>query len=275
VDHLFTRCLAGAGATVTVTALAVTPAAHASQPWRAPVDAPVSRAFDFGANPFKPGQHRGVDFAARAGATVRAACGGRVLVAGRVGTSGRVVTIRCGPWRATHLPLATVSVRTGTTIRRGTEIGTLAPSAAHAGLHLGARRDGSPFGYTDPLGLIGHDPPTPPLVTVRRIPRGAAPRPAPVPARAPHVAPSRPPVPARAPVASSPRVATPSGAPPAGTPSRPAPPAPAAQGSIPLAPWPAWAGLAALLAGTLGTGLRVRARTRRAPVATATAQEVP
>jgi hypothetical protein len=252
VDHLFTRCLAGAGATVTVTALAVTPAAHASQPWRAPVDAPVSRAFDFGANPFKPGQHRGVDFA-----------------------SGRVVTIRCGPWRATHLPLATVSVRTGTTIRRGTEIGTLAPSAAHAGLHLGARRDGSPFGYTDPLGLIGHDPPTPPLVTVRRIPRGAAPRPAPVPARAPHVAPSRPPVPARAPVASSPRVATPSGAPPAGTPSRPAPPAPAAQGSIPLAPWPAWAGLAALLAGTLGTGLRVRARTRRAPVATATAQEVP
>ena len=150
------------------------------------------------------------------------------------------------------MPLATVTVREGQTIRRGAAIGTLAPSADHAGLHLGARRDGSRFGYTDPLRLIGRDPLTPapvPIRTGRRPPRAV-----------PALRPSPPKVVLRS---SPPRAGRPS--------SRPA----AAPGSSPVAPWPAWAGLAALLAGAVGTGVRVRGRTRHVRAPQATAQEVP
>src|SRR5215207_9802987 len=62
-----------------------------------PVEGPVAREFAYGPDLFRPGLHRGADFAASPGATVRAACTGRVAWA-----AGGVVTLRCGPWRVTH-----------------------------------------------------------------------------------------------------------------------------------------------------------------------------
>ena len=133
----------------------------------APVAGDVTRDFDPG-RPFEAGHHRGVDLAAAPGTPVRAACGGRVAFAGRIGTSG-VVTVVCGPWRVTHMPLADVAVRAGT-VSRGATIGTVAASSDHAGLHLGVRRDGTRFGYVDPLRLP-RDPTRP--VPLGRAPRGA------------------------------------------------------------------------------------------------------
>jgi hypothetical protein len=209
---------------------AVAAPAAAAAPWRAPVDGPVTRPFRVGGDPFAPGLHRGSDFAAAPGTTVHAACGGRVVVAGRVGTNGRLVTIRCGRWRATHMPLATIAVRAGTSVRRGAELGTVAPSADHEGLHLGARREGARFEYVDPLDLIGADPAPPPPVplTTRKV-RTIRLRPALAPQRLALRSP---------PAHASPETA---GA---------------------LAPWPAWAGLVALLGGAVGTSVRVGVRAR-------------
>ena len=190
----------------------------------APVTGSVERGFDPG-RPFEAGRHRGVDLAAPPGTPVRAACGGPVAFAGRIGGAG-IVTLRCGPWRVTHMPLATVAARRFA--RRGAVIGTVARSAEHEGVHLGVRRDGTRFGYADPLRFMAQ----------RAPPLGPAPRPSsrrPVP---------RPPRAVRAPrpVRSPPRLVRGPG-----------------PGSAPVAPWPAWAGLALVLAGA---GLRVRARRR-------------
>ena len=236
----------------------------ARERWVAPVAGEVARGFDLGANPFEGGRHRGADFAAQPGAVVRAACAGPVLVAGRVGTSGRVVTVRCGPWRVSHLPLAQVTVDPGAVVARGARIGTAAASARHAGLHLGVRREGDRFGYADPLRFIVRDRlPPPPLGG--RPPRAGRPRARPLQAPRP------------LPAGSSP-VPAPAGAPG----SRPVPATPAAAGSSPvpartgagLAPWPAWAGLALLLLGAVGAGVRWRPRARRASAPQARAQEV-
>jgi murein DD-endopeptidase MepM/ murein hydrolase activator NlpD len=189
----------------------------------APVTGSVERGFDAG-RPFEAGRHRGVDLAAPPGSKVRAACGGPVVFAGRIGGAG-IVTLRCGRWRVTHMPLATIAARG--IVRQGAVLGTVARSREHAGLHLGVRRDGTRFGYADPLRFMARRPP----------PLGPAPRPARPPPR------SIPPIRVR-----------PSAAP------RPA--------SLPFAPWPAWAGLALVLAGA---GVRVRARRRACsnPVAAA------
>src|SRR6185312_1685484 len=133
---------------LTVVVFLTSPAAAAAG-WRSPVAGPVGRAFDLGSNPYAGGHHRGVDLLAPPGSPVRAACAGRVVVAGRVGLSGGVVTVRCGPWRVSVMPLATVFVRRGAMVAAGTRLGTLARSRAHAGLHLGVRRDGTRFGYVD------------------------------------------------------------------------------------------------------------------------------
>jgi hypothetical protein len=206
----------------------------------APVHGDVTRGFDPG-RPYEGGRHRGVDLAAAPGTPVRAACGGPVVYAGRIGGTG-IVTVGCGPWRVTHMPLATIAARGR--VARGAAIGTVGASALHDGLHLGVRRDGTRFGYVDPLRFLT---PTD-TVPLGRGPRGARPArrgPPPRPARAPRAARRGPPprvVPAARPRLAGPRAD-----------SRPA--------SSPLAPWPAWAGLALVLAGT-GVSFRVRARVR-------------
>lgn len=194
-------------------------ACSAGAAWRPPVGGAVARGFDVGANPFEGGRHRGVDLAAAPGAAVRAPCRGRVVVAGRVGLSGGVVTVLCGRWRVSLLPLASVWVRRGSVVGPGTRVGTLARSRAHAGVHLGVRRDGTRFGYVDPLRFLRPSrPPAPIVVGARRAPRAAPPSRVAAPAR-----------PAAAPVAG-------------------------------LAPWPAWVGLALVLAGVRWRGRRRAAR---------------
>jgi murein DD-endopeptidase MepM/ murein hydrolase activator NlpD len=198
--------------------------------WQAPVPGAVTRGFEPGP-PFEGAHHRGVDLAAPPGSVVRAACGGPVMVARRVGSSGRVVTVRCGPWRVSVLPLAQVAVREGATVARGARLGTAAAGQDHAGLHLGVRREGRRFGYADPLRFLGTEPLAPPPLG---SPPGAR--------RSPH----------------GPRA----GGPPA---VRPKPiPAGSNPAGPPLAPWPAWLGLALLLAGAAGAGVRRAAPRSRA-----------
>jgi len=242
-----------AGFAVTVALLAgASPAAAAE--WAAPVGGAVTRGFDLGPDPFEGGRHRGADFAALPGTAARAACDGRVLVAGRVGANGRVVTLRCGRWRVTHLPLADVAVRPGAVVDRGTRIGTVSRSRQHDGIHLGVRREGARFGYADPLRFLARDRPPPPLGAVP--PRGTRP---------PLLPPGRPapePRPVRLPVTPEARVV--------GAGSSPVRPG----GAGGLAPWPAWAGLALLLAGAIGAGAGWWPRRRACALPHAPAQEV-
>ncbi len=160
-----------------------------------------------------------------------AACSGRVVWAGR-----DVVTVRCGSYRVTHLPLQSVAVASGARVRAGVRIGTLARGRDHAGLHVGVRRAGDRFGYVDPVPLLAEPPPGVP----------AAPR-----------------------VAPRPRTALPRAAPPAAVPLGERPPlaGPAPAAVRVLAPWPAWLGLAVLLAGAVGGGVRIGLRRRRATAA--------
>lgn len=234
----------------------------------APVPGPVARVFEYGPDPFRAGQHRGVDLAARPGDVVRAACSGRVATARM-----RVVTLRCGPWRVTHLPLAAISVRAGARVRAGEPVGRLGSTPGHTGLHLGVRRATDPFGYVDPIPLIHGT--RPPLAPARRIPRTGprptTPRPATppaaaLPAAASHSAALRP---------AAPPVAAPHPAAPVAVP-QPAPLRAAPEGRVRvfaparargLAPWSAWVGLSLLLLGAVGGGVRIRARRRLAPLA--------
>src|SRR4051794_5926743 len=157
-------------------------AAGARERWTAPVPGPVTRAFDFDGRPFATGEHRGVDLAASPGELVRATCTGRVAVARRVGSAGRLVTLRCGPWRVTHLPLAAIGVRQGALVGRGEPIGTAGRAEGHEGLHLGVRREGESSGYVDPLHLLGRMPQRPPPAgpgrRASRRPRGPGSSPA-------------------------------------------------------------------------------------------------
>jgi murein DD-endopeptidase MepM/ murein hydrolase activator NlpD len=242
--------------------------------WAWPVRGAVLRAFFFDpADPFRRGRRRGVDIAAPAGAPVRAACGGRVVTA----RPGWVVTLRCGPWRVTHLPMAAVAVRVGDHVAAGRRLGTLGARRGRRGLHLGVRLAGDRFGYVDPLAFLPPDRPPRlgplPPGTIARRPHPAL-RPAPPPLRAV----PQPPRPAPPPLGAAP---PPLGAAPpplraAPPPLRPAPPplraaprppAPVRRVRVPggggLAPWPAWAGLACALCGALGGGVRWRVRARR------------
>ena len=149
-----------------------------------PVPGPIARDFEYAGDPFARGHHRGADLQAPPGAQVRAACGGRVAFAGRAGASGRTVTIRCGPWSVTHLPLRELAVRAGERVAPGATIGTAATSKDHEGLHLGVRRTADPRGYVDPAPLLRtpprHAPPAAPR-TITRRPTPSPPHPAPLP----------------------------------------------------------------------------------------------
>jgi len=228
-----------------------------------PVPGEVARAFAYAGDPFARGHHRGVDLAAAPGEPVRAACSGRVTFAAGAGANGRAVTIRCGAWSVTHLPLRHIAVRAGDTVVAGAPLGAAGASARHtAGLHLGVRRASESLGYVDPAPLLGTErqppPPAagPPPRTVPRRPVPPPPHPAPLPSRS---------EPAARPTGSRPAPA-PAPRPGSSPAARPAPPG--------LAPWPVWAGLALLLSGAIGAGTVRAARRRRAPLPRAVAREV-
>jgi hypothetical protein len=231
-----------------------------------PVPGDVARGFAYAGDLFAAGHHRGVDLATRPGERVRAACGGRVLFAGGAGANGRAVTIRCGRFNVTHLPLATLTTEAGATLPPGAPIGTAARARGHEGLHLGVRRATDPLGYIDPAPLLR----TPHRPAPPAAPRSSPQRPAPPPPH-PEPLPSMPAAPAPLPraerlprAAPLPHAPLPRAAPvPHALLPRAAPPQAARPGSSPpLAPWPAWAGLALLLSGAAGSR-SVRARRRR------------
>jgi murein DD-endopeptidase MepM/ murein hydrolase activator NlpD len=263
--RLLAARLLAAALLVCAAAGAAPPAAAASGHWQQPVPGPVTRAFEYSGEPFAAGRHRGADFAARSGAPVRSACAGRVVFAGTAGSNGPTVSVRCGVWRVAYLPLRTLALRRGARVGRGTLLGTAAGSGRHGGLHVGVRREGSRWGYVDPLrffGAAGQLPLAPPPRPVRPPPAGrplpaAPPRPRPTPLHRPvEVSRSDP---LRRPVAAL-----------APDPARTNPlhrpveaPARGPQSPVEEAPWPAWAGLAPVIAGACGAGLARRRRAHR------------
>ena len=214
------------------------PAAAAAAPerWRWPLHGDVVGAFRYApGHPFAAGARRGIDIAAPRGATVRAACPGRVTFAGPVpGGRGLGVSVRCGGLVATHLGLGRLAVRRGARVAAGAPLGVV---GAAGRLRLGARRRSARFGYVDPLGLLGAGPP----------PMGRGPGPSPL-GRAP-----------RGPLA--PRLAPPPGQ-LAPRPARAE--ANAAASRAPGVPGLAWGGLVLLAAGLPLGGLMHRRRRRRA-----------
>jgi hypothetical protein len=214
----------------------------------------------------------------------RAGAGGSSGAArGGAGGAG-VVTLRCGRWRVTALPLASIAVRPGEHVRAGTAIGRVGTMAGHTGLHLGVRRADDRFAYVDPLPLLAA-PSRPPVGALpREGPRGARPAAEPArddatPSRASPAATGGDLAPSRASPAAiggelassrparsraAPRAAEPGGR-AAGNEDRFA--RPRAEVRVPaggLAPWPAWVGLALLGLGGVGGGVRIRVRRARA-----------
>lgn len=127
--------------------------------WTWPVDGPVLRPFVLGDDPYAGGQHRGIDVAAAAAATVRAPVGGTVSFAGAVPGGGLTITIGTADgYSVTLLHLGTISVRRSATVAEGTGLGTVGPTGdpehAEPYVHLGVRVATDPNGYVDPLGLL-------------------------------------------------------------------------------------------------------------------------
>jgi Peptidase family M23 len=154
--------------------------------WRWPLRGRVVGAFRLTPQaPFARGQRRGIDVAAAPGATVRAACPGRVTFAGPLPHAGLAVTVRCGSLVATYLRLGELAVLRGARAAVGQRLGAL----GHNGrLRLGARRAGDRRGYVDPLDLLREPTPTAPP-TLGPAPRPRLPRPAPIPPARPRSAP--------------------------------------------------------------------------------------
>ena len=111
-----------------------------------PVPGQVLARFDAPSR-YGPG-HRGVDLAAPLGSPVHAAAAGRVTFAGRV-VGAAWVTVDHGALRTTVGPLATVQVRRGDRVGRGTVLGSSGRAHGRAAVHWSARRGDT---YVDPLG---------------------------------------------------------------------------------------------------------------------------
>ncbi|MFJ9620223.1 murein hydrolase activator EnvC family protein [Streptomyces sp. NPDC101181] len=116
----------------------------------------VLRGWEPPAGPYGPG-HRGADLAARPGASVLAAAGGRVSFAGRVAGRGVLAIEVEGsgspPLRTTYEPVRAV-VERGDRVRAGQPVAVLEDGPFHcpAGcLHWGLRRGDA---YLDPLSLL-------------------------------------------------------------------------------------------------------------------------
>ena len=104
---------------VLVASAVVTPVAGAqAEEWIPPVDGSVVRAFVAPIAEYAAG-HRGIDFAAAPGATVRASNDGTVSFAGTVAGALHVVVAHEGGIRTSYSFLSSVDVRAGQQVGRG------------------------------------------------------------------------------------------------------------------------------------------------------------
>ncbi|MEA2295794.1 MAG: hypothetical protein QOE86_3433 [Solirubrobacteraceae bacterium] len=143
-----------------------------------PVDAPIARPFAYAGSPFARGLHRGIDVAAPPGTPVEAPCAGVVAYAGP-----HALTLRCGRYRVTLLPVRAVRARQGDAVVAGARVAQVGATASHPGLHLGVRAASDAFGYVDPAPLLAHSPSMPlgpaPAPRTPRLPARPDPRPVP------------------------------------------------------------------------------------------------
>jgi Peptidase family M23 len=149
--------------------------------WTWPVDGPVLRPFNLGADPYAGGQHRGVDIGATLGSQVVAPSEGTVSFAGTVAANGRCITIRTPDgYSVTLVQLGGLGVAKGDAITEGASVGTVGPSGepgiSQPHVHLGIRLTADPNGYLDPLALL------PPRATPEPEPAPSAPETEPLPA---------------------------------------------------------------------------------------------
>ncbi len=133
-------------ALATLSLLAPSGVVHAAPCWPPPVSAPVADPFRGPACAWCPG-NRGIEFATRPGAVVRAVATGRVTFAGSV-TGTIYVVVRHGDGRRiTYGNLESESYDVGDLVVRGQSVGRAA-GAFHLGLRDGDR-------YVDPGPYLG------------------------------------------------------------------------------------------------------------------------
>jgi murein DD-endopeptidase MepM/ murein hydrolase activator NlpD len=135
-----------------------------------PVTAPVVDPFREPACTWCPG-NRGLQYAAAAGAAVRAAGAGTVSFSGVVaGTRYVVVELAASGLRVTYGGLAETHLATGDAVPAGAVVGTV----GGVGLHLGLRRGEA---YIDPAPFLGRMVERARLVPTDGTPRRPAPPP--------------------------------------------------------------------------------------------------
>src|SRR2546423_10054337 len=110
-------------AAAAVVALALPAVAHA---WTWPVQGPVLRPFVFGDDPYKAGQHRGIDIGAAPGTSVLAPAPGTISFAGTVPKSGKTVTIQTQDgYSVTLVHLGSIGVVRKAVVAEGSVVGTV------------------------------------------------------------------------------------------------------------------------------------------------------
>jgi hypothetical protein len=127
--------------------------------WTWPVEGPVLQPFTIANDPYRAGQHRGLDTGAQPGAPVRAPAAGTVSFAGTAPGGGRTVTIQTGDgYSVTLVHLGTIETARSAIVAEGDRVGTVGPSGdpeyAEPYVHLGIRLTADPNGYVDPLGFL-------------------------------------------------------------------------------------------------------------------------
>jgi murein DD-endopeptidase MepM/ murein hydrolase activator NlpD len=149
--------------TLLALALLSAPSAHA---WSWPTGGPgaILRGFSFNpADPYAPGQHRGIDLAAPLGAPVLAPAPGTVVYAGTLPGGGKTVTIRTPDgYTVTVQHLGAVAVGRGAVVQENQRIGEAGFSGTREYdrpyVYVSVRVTAEPYGFIDPLELLRIEP---------------------------------------------------------------------------------------------------------------------
>jgi murein DD-endopeptidase MepM/ murein hydrolase activator NlpD len=140
--------------------------APAGQAWSWPTGGPSSvlRGFSYNpADPYAPGQHRGIDVAGSLGVPVLAPASGTVVFAASVADGGKTVTIRTPDgYTATVQHLGAIAVRRGALVGENERIGEVGFSGTREYdrpyVYLSVRATADPHGFVDPIELLRIEP---------------------------------------------------------------------------------------------------------------------